>query len=150
MVRLGLIQSLAGADPADNFDTIRKFVTEGKRAGCVAICFPEAFLTGYFPDKAAELALQKDHPLFSQIADLAQSQQMDLLIGFMEKEGTGQRPDQSPIMRGTSSGWAGSRPSFPPVTQASAPARDLGMAASPLIYQASVCDAHNISLPPFG
>ncbi len=89
MVRLGLIQSPAGADPANNFDTIRKFVTEGKRAGCVAICFPEAFLTGYFPDKAAELALQKDHPLFSQIADLAQSQQMDLLIGFMEKEGTG-------------------------------------------------------------
>lgn len=88
MVRLGLIQASAGFDAAENFETIRKFAAEGKTAGCAALCFPEAFLTGYFPDEAAELALQKDHPLLSGIAALARNQQIDLLVGFMEKEGT--------------------------------------------------------------
>lgn len=85
MVRLGLIQAAAGSDAEQNLNTIRQFAAEGKAAGCVAICFPEAFLTGYFPERAAELALEKDHSLLSQIAGLARSLQMDLLVGFMEK-----------------------------------------------------------------
>lgn len=86
MVRLGLIQAPAGADAEKNWDTLRKFTEEGKAAGCKAICFPEAFMTGYFPDLAAELALGKDHPLLSRIAELARSRKTDLLVGFMEKE----------------------------------------------------------------
>lgn len=85
MVRLGLIQASADYDAEKNFTAIRQFAEEGKAAGCTAVCFPEAFLTGYFPDRAVELALEKGHPLLSQIAVLAQSLQMDLLVGFLEK-----------------------------------------------------------------
>ena len=87
MVKLGLIQAPACADAAANWDTLRQFAAEGAAAGCTAICFPEAFLTGYFPDRAAELALEKDHPLLAQIATLAQTLQIDVLAGFLEKEG---------------------------------------------------------------
>ena len=86
MVRLGLIQAAAGPDAGENLNTIRHFAEEGRSAGCAAICFPEAFLTGYHPERAAELALEKDHPVFQQIAELARSLQLDLLVGFMEKE----------------------------------------------------------------
>lgn len=85
MVRLGLVQASAGSDAAENLNTVRRFAAEGKAAGCAAICFPEAFLTGYDPDRAAELALQKDHPIFQEIAVLARNLEMDLLVGFMEK-----------------------------------------------------------------
>lgn len=86
MIRFGLVQASAGPDVMENFNTVRHFVSEAKKAGCAALCFPEAFLTGYFPQETSELALSKEHPLFSQIASLARSQQMDLLIGFMEQE----------------------------------------------------------------
>lgn len=86
MVRLGLIQASADYNAVENFDRIRRFAEEGKNAGCAAVCFPEAFLTGYDPSRAPELALEQDHPLLAQIAALAQSLQMDLLVGFLEKE----------------------------------------------------------------
>lgn len=85
MIRLGLIQASADSDAEKNVTTIRQFAEEGKAAGCAALCFPEAFLTGYFPDRAAELALEQDHPLLSQIAALARSLDIDLLVGFLEK-----------------------------------------------------------------
>ena len=87
MVKLGLIQASACSEAAVNLDTLRQFAAEGAAAGCAAVCFPEAFLTGYFPDRAAELALEKDHPLLAPIAALAQSRQIDVLAGFMEREG---------------------------------------------------------------
>ena len=86
MVRLGLVQAPAGSNALENFDVIRQFAEEGKAVGCSALCFPEAFLTGYFPNCAGELALEKGHSLLSQIGDLARSLQLDLLVGFMEKE----------------------------------------------------------------
>ena len=86
MVRLGLVQAPAGSNALENFDVIRQFAEEGKAVGCSAVCFPEAFLTGYFPNCAGELALEKGHSLLSQIGDLARSLQLDLLVGFMEKE----------------------------------------------------------------
>lgn len=85
MVRLGLVQAPAGSSACQNLNTLRQFAKKGKSAGCAAVCFPEAFLTGYFPQRAGELAVEKDHPLLSQIAELARSLQMDLLVGFMEK-----------------------------------------------------------------
>lgn len=85
MVKLGLIQASACDKAVINFEGIRQFAKEGKAAGCTALCFPEAFLTGYFPERAAELALQKEHPLLAQISALAKSLQIDLLVGFMEK-----------------------------------------------------------------
>ena len=86
MVRLGLVQAFADFNAEKNVNTIWQFAEEGKSAGCRAVCFPEAFLTGYFPERAGELALEKGHPLLLQIAALAQSLQMDLLVGFLEKE----------------------------------------------------------------
>ncbi len=84
MIRLGLIQASATCNAKENLESIRQFAAQGRAAGCAAICFPEAFLTGYFPEQAPELALQQDHPLLSQIGTLAQSLETDLLVGFME------------------------------------------------------------------
>lgn len=85
MIRLGLVQASAGSNADNNLKTLRQFAAEGNAAGCAAICFPEAFLTGYFPDRAGELALWNDHPMFAQITALAQELQLDLMVGFMEK-----------------------------------------------------------------
>ena len=86
MVTLGLVQASAGSSAMDNFNVVRQYVSAAKRGGCAALCFPEAFLTGYFPQMASELALPKNRPLLSQIASLARSQEIDLLVGFMERE----------------------------------------------------------------
>jgi len=85
MVRLGLIQAAASADAEENLNTLRQFAEEAQGTGCAALCFPEAFLTGYFPERSGELALEKNHPLFTPIASLAKELRMDLLVGFMEK-----------------------------------------------------------------
>ena len=86
MITLGLAQASAGPDPQDNFDRIAQLAAQAKEAGCAALCFPEASLTGYFPEEAHTLALSRDHQLLSRLSALAQAQQMDLLVGFMERE----------------------------------------------------------------
>ena len=55
MVTLGLVQASACPCVTDNFNTIRQYVSQAQNTGCTAICFPEAFLTGYAPEKAAAL-----------------------------------------------------------------------------------------------
>lgn len=85
MITCGLVQASSHPDASQNFHTIKHFVTQAKKNHCRVLCFPEAFLTGYFPKEASELALSSDCELLKQISELAQEEQIDLLIGFMEK-----------------------------------------------------------------
>lgn len=85
MVTLGLVQASACPCVTDNFNTIRQYVSQAQNTGCTAICFPEAFLTGYAPEEAAQRSLRRDAAIMKELADLAQAQQVDLLIGFMEQ-----------------------------------------------------------------
>jgi len=88
MVTLAVAQTKPSDDITANIQTLIRICERAADIGCAAICFPEAFLTGYFPGEAAELALPRSHSLLSQIAALARSQQIDLLVGFMEREET--------------------------------------------------------------
>lgn len=85
MIRLGLVQAAASAAAEENFNTVRQFVRLAKAENCAVLCFPEAFLTGYAPNAAAERALQTDCALLNDLAALARSERIDLLVGFMER-----------------------------------------------------------------
>lgn len=112
MITLGLIQAPSTLDLDENIDTIRHFIIEAKRQDCRALCFPEAFLTGYVPGKApaddssrkaqsgfsteadnsstkalSNLAITVDDPAIKTVSALAIENDMDLLAGFMEKSG---------------------------------------------------------------
>lgn len=84
MTTFGLVQASSTIDALQNFYTIKQFTSQAKEKNCLALCFPEAFLTGYVPELAADLALSADCKLLTQISKLAQSEQIDLLVGFME------------------------------------------------------------------
>lgn len=86
MVTLGLVQACSGSDPNYNFNLAVQYAAKAKIAGCSAICFSEAFLTGYDPDNAAALSLERNAPVLIQASSLARNQNIDLLIGFMERD----------------------------------------------------------------
>lgn len=85
MTLFGLVQASATSNIAQNFNTVKQFTAYAKENNCCALCFPEAFLTGYFPQQATELALSSDCEFIYQISALAQKENIDLLVGFMEK-----------------------------------------------------------------
>ena len=85
MLTLGLVQAAADASAIENLDTVRQFVSLAKERGCAVLCFPEAFLTGYAPEAAEVRALRADSDIVREVSALAQTQRMDLLVGFMER-----------------------------------------------------------------
>ena len=85
MVKIGLVQAGAVRDAEANLETLRQFARQAKAQGCAALCFPEAFLTGYFPEEAALLSLDADAPILAQTAAAARETGIDLLVGFMER-----------------------------------------------------------------
>ena len=86
MITFGLVQAYSSTSITNNFNLVRRYVSDAKIAGCAAICFPEAFLTGYSLDNTADLSLERDAPILAQVSRLAQEQKIDLLIGFMEQK----------------------------------------------------------------
>lgn len=88
-MKIGLVQATAGRDIEQNLNTVKKYVIEAEKNDCVAVCFPEAFLTGYFPKEHAELALEKGHSQIIELSPLAKQHGIDLLVGFMEKDESG-------------------------------------------------------------
>lgn len=85
MIQLGLVQAPSAMIVAENLDTIKRFAEEAKAASCQAVCFPEAFLTGYAPEQAAHSALSVNSSAIQQVTELAESHGIDLLVGFMEE-----------------------------------------------------------------
>lgn len=86
MIMLGLVQASATSDALQNLDTMKQFVFQAKDKGCTAVCFPEAFLTGYFPQNADALALSSNCSLLNQVTAFAQHEAIDILVGFMERK----------------------------------------------------------------
>ena len=101
MICIGLVQAAAVGDVSQNMKTLRHFARKAAKEGCRALCFPEAFLTGYFPARAKELGLRTDFAAgcvsipsdsaaltaaesFAEISSLACQLKLDLLVGFME------------------------------------------------------------------
>jgi predicted amidohydrolase len=86
IMKIGLVQASAAKDIWKNIDTIKTYVLDAKKQGCQVVCFPECFLTGYFPEEAEELAVLKNCKEINLLLDLAVSNEIDLLAGFMESE----------------------------------------------------------------
>lgn len=87
MVKFGLVQAAAAVDPGENLGTLAEWAEKAKDQGCAAVCFPEAFLTGYFPKEAARYAIGAEE--LAPVLALAKELDIDILAGFMERRDGG-------------------------------------------------------------
>lgn len=79
-MQIGLVQAPPGMDTAE------QYIREAGDNGCRVICFPEAFLTGYDSARVEEYALTVEDEKLQKLSILAQEYEMDVLMGFMEKQ----------------------------------------------------------------
>lgn len=86
-MKLALVQAPAGQVIAANLAALEDYIGRASLARCQAVCFPECFLTGYAPERAAELAIGAQDEALGQVARLAKAHGIDVLAGFMEREG---------------------------------------------------------------
>ena len=86
MITFGLVQDCCCSVLTDTLHKIETWCIKASDAKCQALCFPEAYLTGYFPEQAAYLSLNRTNPVFDTLSAFASKYQLDLLIGFMEQE----------------------------------------------------------------
>ena len=86
MLTFGLtaVPSLESVDK--NLETLKTYASQAKEAGCTALCFPECFLTGYTPKEVEQRAISRTSKPIETLRSLAQTLNMDLLVGFMEQE----------------------------------------------------------------
>ena len=87
MMKIGMIQDTAAADAEENLKKIKTYAQKAQENNCQVLCFPEAFLTGYHPECVREYALERESSMVWRISEIAVDGQMDLLVGFMEKDG---------------------------------------------------------------
>lgn len=88
MMNIGLVQATSCRDLSANLNTLRRFVRDAARQSCRVICFPECFLTGYVPEEADLLSISADSHILQQVSEIAAEYSVDILTGFMEKEGS--------------------------------------------------------------
>ena len=86
MIKIGLVQASASRDVFENLRTIERYITEAKDKGCEVICFSEGFLTGYAPEEAEILAVERDCEAVKNISKMVSEAGCDLLVGFMERD----------------------------------------------------------------
>lgn len=89
MITIGLVQLSAGENLGENLESLLSFCREAGDQGCQAVCFPECSLTGYRPEAAAERSVPSSHPVFDRISQAAAEFSLDILAGFMERDGDG-------------------------------------------------------------
>ena len=87
MITLATVQAEAVRDTAANLDKVIRFSEEAAAAKAAAVCFPEAFLTGYFPEDAVSTAISADHTLLDEVKYTAKRLNIDILVGFFERFG---------------------------------------------------------------
>jgi len=85
MITLAIAQAECSSDSESNFDTVARLCKQAAKLGCKAICFPEAFLTGYLPEQAAAVAIKSDCTLIDKVKDAARRFEIDILVGFFER-----------------------------------------------------------------
>lgn len=86
-MRFGIVQMGGAETVEENLAQIALFAKEAAESGCEAVCFPECCLTGYDPERAEEKAISLEDASLARAAELAKTHGIDLLIGFMEREG---------------------------------------------------------------
>lgn len=79
MTTIALVQAAACRD-------LNRYALRAAEAGCEAVCFPEAFLTGYCPEEAESRAIPWDSAPIEAVSRLAQETGIDILAGFLERE----------------------------------------------------------------
>lgn len=89
MVKLGLVQAPACKDWNQNLNLVIRYAREAREGHCEALCFPECFLTGYFPTQAELLAVDRSSPGIQAVGAAAKTWGVDLLVGFMERSQDG-------------------------------------------------------------
>ena len=87
MIRLGLAQLACDGTFEENLTKMACFAARARAAGCAAVCFPEASITGYAPQDADRTALRLNDAPLREASRLAVESGVDLLAGFMEREG---------------------------------------------------------------
>ncbi len=87
MITLAVAQAKSLPDTASNIDTVINLSKNAAKLGCRAVCFPEAFLTGYLPEQAGSVAIKTASPLLSKVSDAAKHFDIDILTGFFERSG---------------------------------------------------------------
>jgi len=86
MIICGLVQAASSDSLFENVYRIKTIAKEAEEQNCNVLCFPEAFLTGYSSKNAKELAITRENRVFKIIAGLSMEHDMDILIGYLEKE----------------------------------------------------------------
>lgn len=86
MHTFALVSAESTTELNQNMDTLIHYITEAKKENATALCLPECFLTGYYPDQVESLALSRQDAPLIKLTNLATENEMDLLVGFMEKE----------------------------------------------------------------
>ncbi len=84
---LALAQAITTKNIKANYATLERLVLQAKANGCQALCFSEAFLTGYSLAGVAEQSLTLASPYLERVAGLALLHGVDILVGFQERRG---------------------------------------------------------------
>lgn len=87
MIRIGLVQMASSLNAEENLEALIRLAGQAAQEGCAAVCFPEAALTGYAPERAASLSLERGDPLLDRLSACAKEKGLDILAGYMEKSG---------------------------------------------------------------
>ena len=87
-IRIALAQTRpVPGDIKANAEKISGFIKEAASEGAGLIMFAECSLTGYAPERAAELAISQDDESMDMLRALSSSTGMALCLGYMERAG---------------------------------------------------------------
>ena len=87
MIKIGLVQASSSIDVWENMKIIEKYTLAAKKNGCHVICFPECFLTGYFPEEVLQRGISAEDKVIKKLLNFAVANRIDILAGFMEIDG---------------------------------------------------------------
>ena len=85
MLTLAVAQTKSCCDINSNIETLIRICENAAAVGCVAVCFPEAFLTGYQPDNAHLIAIERGSVPINAVKEVAKRFGIDILTGFFER-----------------------------------------------------------------
>src|SRR3954454_18835274 len=86
-LKIALVQfEISLGQPAENLRRLRSRLKEAGAAGAQLALLPELWSTGYDLERAAELASEKNGPIFREISEMAQEFSLYLCGSILEAE----------------------------------------------------------------